>query len=291
MAAAGPPYNRAVTSARRSVAWIVTGMSGAGKATALRALEGAGVVCVDNLPVALVDGWAAANQAMAAAVVDARQGEALLGFVPPAGVRTLFLDAPDDVLLRRQGESLRPHPCAGAGGGTAAITAERALLVDVRAAADGVIDSGDLRPDDLARRVLDTVLPDRDPAAFQLTVSSFGFKHGPQTEADWVVDARILRNPFWEPELRPLTGADPRVRDYVLDQDASRALVDRLTDLLSWTAAQAVVHGRDRMHVAVGCTGGRHRSVVLATELGRRLAGEGVAVTVRHRDVERPDPR
>src|SRR5207302_97502 len=149
-------------------------------------------------------------------------------------------------------------------------------------------DTSDIATAELARRIVDTVRPGTGDIAFVCTVSSFGFKFGLLLDADWVVDSRFLRNPFWEPELRMLTGFDDRVRAYVLDQPDGRELVDRLVSLLTWTAERAHEHGRRRLHVAVGCTGGRHRSVVLAGELAARLQAVGIEVAVRHRDVERP---
>ena len=271
--------------------WILTGLSGAGKATALAALERRGARCIDNLPAGLAGELSAAG-ATVVAVVDARQGEALRGFVPAAGTRMLFLDARDEVLVRRLADSTRPHPCAAAGTGPAAVAAERRLLEGMRAAADVVVDTSALAPDELGARVVDAILPDGATAAeLVLTISSFGFKYGPQPEADWVVDARMLRNPFWDPELRPLTGLDPAVRAHVLDHPPGAEFVDRLAELLRWTVDGMVQRRRTRLHVAIGCTGGRHRSVVVACELAGRLRAEGVAVTLRHRDVERPDPR
>ncbi|MHB8719036.1 MAG: RapZ C-terminal domain-containing protein [Candidatus Dormibacteria bacterium] len=132
----------------------------------------------------------------------------------------------------------------------------------------------------------------RDGATpLRLRVSSFGFKYGPQPDADWVIDARVLDNPFWVAELRPFTGLEEPVRRFVLDNPDTVAFLERLTSLLRWTAQRAHGRGRESLEVAVGCTGGRHRSVVVATELGQRLASSEVAVTVCHRDVERPDPR
>jgi RNase adapter protein RapZ len=270
--------------------WLITGMSGAGKATALKALESRGVSCVDNLPPSLAGALVVDSPAdgPVAAVVDARHGDALVGFLPPPGVRVLFLDARDEVLVLRQAESARPHPCVAAGAGRPAIDAERGLLVDLRAAADAVLDTSDTTCAELARRVIETIRPDVPDRQLICTVSSFGFKHGPLLESDWVVDARFLRNPFWEPELRPLTGLDEAVRAYVLDQPAARELVERLTDLLGWAAERTAAHGRSRLHVAIACTGGRHRSVVLACALGERLGATGLSVVVRHRDVDRP---
>jgi RNase adapter protein RapZ len=272
--------------------WLLTGMSGAGKATAAAALERGGVTVTDNLPAPLLPDWAAASGWGArVAVVDARQGDAILTLVPPRGVRVLFLDAAEPVLVKRLGESTRPHPCAAAGGSLSAIRREREVLTGLRAAADTVLDSGDLTPAQLARLVVDLVRPSEAPPPFRLTVSSFGYKFGSQPEADWIVDARFLRNPFWDPALRPSTGLDEAVRAYVFDDPRSEDFSGRLTELLRWTVAQYAGHGRNQLHVAVGCTGGRHRSVVLAEELGRRLRGGGLDVAVRHRDVDKPDPR
>lgn len=129
------------------------------------------------------------------------------------------------------------------------------------------------------------------PDGVMLTVSSFGFKYGPMTDADWVADARILRNPFWEPELRPLTGLDDAVRFFVMEQPAAREMITRLAELLAWVCARAADQGRTAVVAAVGCTGGRHRSVVIATELAEQLRTTGVRVTLQHRDVDKPDPR
>jgi UPF0042 nucleotide-binding protein len=271
--------------------WILSGLSGAGKATALAALEGQGARCIDNLPAGLA-GSLGADGGPVVAVVDARQGEGLRGFVPAPGVRVLFLDARDDVLVRRLADSTRPHPCGREGTGPAAVAAERRLLEGMRAAADVVVDTSALDAAELGRRVVAAILPEGGASSdLVLTLSSFGFKYGPQPEADWVVDARLLSNPFWEPELRPLTGLDPAVRAHVLDHPPGAEFVERLATLLRWTVDHMAERRRTRLHVAVGCTGGRHRSVVVATELAGMLSGEGVQVSLRHRDVERPDPR
>jgi UPF0042 nucleotide-binding protein len=271
--------------------WILSGLSGAGKATALAALERQGARCIDNLPVELLVGLRGGD-APVVVVVDARQGEAVRGLIPPAGVRVLFLDAGDEVLVRRLADSTRPHPCAAAGTGRSAVAEERRLLEALRGAADVVVDSSALDAAELGRRVVAAVDPrsgdDGNPV---LTLSSFGFKYGAQLEADWVVDARILRNPFWEPDLRPLTGLDPAVRAHVLGHPPGAEFVDRIAGLLHWTLGEMAERRRTRLHVAVGCTGGRHRSVVVASELAERLRDQGVAVVLRHRDVERPDPR
>jgi RNase adapter protein RapZ len=275
--------------------WVVTGLSGAGKATALAALVRAGVDAVDNLPAPLLPAFVGLpRERPAAVVVDARHADGLRVLDRVDGASVLFLDARDEVLLRRLSESTHPHPAAHAGSLPAAVAAERELLGGLRAIADVVVDTSDLSPEELAGRVVEAVEPQvaRDGrAAMVCTVSSFGFKYGPPVEADWVVDARFLRNPFWEPELRPLTGLDRAVHDFVWDQPAAREFVDRLVSLLAWTLERSAEAGRSRLHLAVGCTGGRHRSVVLASAIAGRLGEEGLPVVLRHRDVERPDPR
>ena len=272
--------------------WVLTGMSGAGKATALSALEQAGAQCMDNLAPGLVPAIAMDGRTTVA-VVDARQGRLLEGWSPPEGARVLFLDATDDTLRRRLGDSRRPHPCAAAGNVPAQIVAERELLTALRAAADVVVDTSNLTAEELGERIIGEVAPSNgnDPATLHLTVSSFGFKFGSVTDADWVFDARVLPNPFWVPELRPQTGRDAAVIEYLQASEEARAYLSRCEALLDWVATAAQGKHRGSMHVAVGCTGGRHRSVWVAEALARRLAGPHRRVTVRHRDVERADPR
>ena len=267
-------------------------MSGAGKATALTSFEKLGFTCVDNLPWSLVSEVRPVTGAGVAVVVDARHGDGLTAIAPVTGRRVLFLDAADDVLAKRLSESTRPHPCAAAGGSPSAIAAERAALQAMRAAADVVVDTSALTAAQLHDRIAEIVAPDGVAAPGMVcTVSSFGFKYGSQIEADWVIDARFLRNPFWEPNLRPMTGNDAAVVEYVFAEPPGPEFLTRLTEMIGWTVEQAEARGRIRLHVAVGCTGGRHRSVAVANALGEALRGRGLTVTTRHRDVERPDPR
>lgn len=270
-------------------------MSGAGKATAAGALSRAGASVHDNLPVAVLSAWAAAasGEMPSVAVVDARQGAAIAAFIPPTGVRVLYLDAPDSVLVRRNAESTAPHPGASAGAGLAAVRHERQRLAAMRAAADVVMDSGETTPAELGSRVVDAVIDGIPGAtAMRLTLSSFGYKFGIQPEADWVVDVRFLRNPFWDPELRSHTGLEEVVQRYVLDDPTSQQFVERLESLLRWLLAEYRAHNRRFLHVALGCTGGRHRSVAVAEELARRLAADrGLVIALRHRDADKLDSR
>ena len=273
--------------------WVVTGMSGAGKATALASFESLGFRCIDNLPPSLLEQLDATGSAGLAVVVDTRQVGDTAVLPARLGRRVLFLDAADDVLAQRLSESTRPHPLAAAGSTPAAIAAERLAMQVMRAAADVVVDTSALTPDRLHERLVEVVGPLRESATSTMvcTVSSFGFKYGPQIEADWVIDARFLRNPFWDPALRPLTGNDAPVVEYIFAEPPAPEFVERLAEMLGWTVAQAEARGRTRLHVAVGCTGGRHRSVAVANALADRLRMLGVGVVLRHRDVERPDPR
>jgi len=271
--------------------WILTGPSGAGKATALAAFAAAGAEYVDNLPVDLLEGFVVLpRESAAVAVIDARQDGALQRVRTAAGARVLYLDARDDVLLRRLNDRVRPH-LAALGRGLSAVNAERELLAPLRAAADVVIDTSDLPVEQLEARVRSLLHSDGASRRLTCTVSSFGFKYGPQLEADWVVDTRLMANPFWDAELRPLTGLDEPVRAFVLDQPEAKHLLQQLTDLLGWAAERAAARDRLHLHLALGCTGGRHRSVVLAEELAKRLRDKELDVDVRHRDLARPDPR
>jgi UPF0042 nucleotide-binding protein len=279
-----------VTTTARDV-WLVTGPSGAGKATARAALQEAGVHTVDNLPLPLLAGFIALRGGDGEVLfVDARAAAEDPAFSGRPGLRVLFLDARDDVLLRRVGDTRRPM-AAGHGKGRDALNAERAALAALRASADCVLDTSELSPEQLGDRVRGIVVRTADTRRLLCTVSSFGFKYGPQPEADWVVDTRLMANPFWVPELRPLNGRDAAVRDYVLRQQEAAQLLTALVPLIAWAAERGAAHDRQHLHVALGCTGGRHRSVVLAEELASRLRSEGVDVELRHRDVERPDPR
>jgi len=277
---------------------VIAGMSGAGRSTAAAALEDAGWYVIDNMPPALLSEVdRALGRAEGAhdrvAVVMGRGGAAQAAEMLPAidalvaqghRVRVLYLDAPQDVLVRRYEGTRRRHPIAGAGV-EEAIVDERRLLEPVRDRADVVLDTGQLNVNELRSRVL--ALFGDETEAMRVSLVSFGYKHGLPLDADLVFDCRFLPNPHWVDELRPYSGLDEPVRDYVLTRKETAQFLDQVEDLLASLLPAFVAEGKSYLTVAMGCTGGRHRSVVLAEELGRRLAARGASPTVSHRDVAR----
>lgn len=283
---------------------VVAGMSGAGRSTAAAALEDLGWFVIDNLPSALIAKVAElvtrrGSELHRVALVVGRGGGDLYddfyGDVAPAldalagqhhRVRVLFLTAPDDILVRRFDASRRRHPLASRGV-EESVAEERDLLEPLRARADIVLDTGDLNVNQLRARVLELFGEDRLGEHMQISVLSFGFKHGVPLDVDLLFDCRFLTNPHWEEELRPLTGLAEPVRHYVLERPETRPFLDKVEDLLSSLVPAYAREGKSYLTVAMGCTGGRHRSVVLADELARRLEGDDISTSVFHRDVER----
>lgn len=279
---------------------IVTGMSGAGRTTVANALEDLGWYVVDNLPpqilrplIDLTDMGGAALPKVAA-VVDVRGGSLFDDFPEVArllrsrgSVRVLFLEASDDVLVRRFEAVRRPHPLQGGGTLLDGIRTERARLAPIHESADMVIDTSSSNIHQLATQVSE-LFSDEGQARHRVTLLSFGFKYGLPTDVDLVADMRFLPNPFWNEELRGLTGQDEAVRDYVLSRQGAADFLEAYA-----TALVPVLEGYQRENkshstIAVGCTGGKHRSVAMSEELARRLAAiPGVAVSVRHRDLGR----
>ena len=278
---------------------VVTGMSGAGRSTAGATLEDLGWFVIDNMPSALiakvselVDGTGSEMERVA--FVVGRGGGDLDDVLPAvdtliAGrnrVRILFLDAADDVLIRRFEGTRRRHPQA-ARGVVDSIADERALLSGLRDRADLVIDTGELNTNQLRSRLIEVFGSERATSTMQTSVVSFGFKHGVPLDVDLMFDCRFLPNPYWDESLRSHSGLEPEVRAYGLDRPETEVFLDKLDDLLTMLIPAYVTEGKSYLTVAMGCTGGRHRSVVLAEELARRLEARGLPATVFHRDVDR----
>jgi RNase adapter protein RapZ len=287
---------------------VVTGMSGAGRSTAANALEDLGWFVVDNMPPSLLPRMVelarqsrsdAATDVTApglriAAVADVRGGEffgdiqAALQAVEGFGIepRLVFLEADDDTLVRRFEASRRPHPLQGDGRLVDGIAAERKLLASLRESADLLIDTSPLNVHQLRIRI-ETALGHGGARPVQITVMSFGFKYGLPVDADFVADCRFLPNPYWVPELRPLTGEDDVVAEYVLGQPDAERFLDAYETALRVALEGYRTENKRYATVALGCTGGKHRSVALATELGRRISSESVSIRVVHRDLGR----
>jgi UPF0042 nucleotide-binding protein len=276
---------------------IITGMSGAGRSHAADVLEDMKFFVVDNLPgdliVELVErsGVGDESRDRIAVVVDTRGGitaeqlSETVKLLRQMGLRTtvLFLDADDRVLVRRFEESRRPHPVTAPTLGEA-IALERANMLEIRGLADLIADTSDLNVHQLGDRLRNAFargLPERQ---IQIDINSFGFKHGVPRVVDLLFDARFLPNPHWQPELRPLTGIDAAVSDYVFSHDEAGEFLEKVVDLLDFVIPEYEQEGKAYLTIGVGCTGGRHRSVALAEAIGLHLRGHGHQVTVHHRD-------
>jgi UPF0042 nucleotide-binding protein len=278
---------------------VIAGLSGAGRSSAANNLEDLGWFVIDNLPaplftkiaelsgrpadaldrIALVIGTGPYQDEAVRAIHDLRR--------TGARVRILFLDAATDVLVRRYEGTRRRHPVPGDGSLVAAIEAERAVLEAVKGEADVVVDTSDLNVHQLKARIGELFGEASPDSGMQTSIVSFGFKHGLPVDVDMVLDCRFLPNPHWVDSLRPLTGLDQAVADYVLDRPAAKEFVDRLEELLASLLPEFVAEGKAYLTVAFGCTGGRHRSVAVAEELGRRLRRRGIQLIVSHRDIHR----
>jgi UPF0042 nucleotide-binding protein len=288
-----------MTDSVRREMLVVTGMSGAGRSTVGNALEDLGWYVVDNLPPQMlrpmVDLSEHSGDAIpkVAAIVDVRGGKlfadvqaALASLRDNASVRLVFLDATDAALVRRFEQVRRPHPLQGDGTLLDGITEERTRMAELRAQSDLVIDTSDLNIHQLATAVAEQFSEDGD--ATRVTVLSFGFKYGMPSDADNVADARFLPNPFWVPELRNQSGLDEPVRTYVLSGEGAIEFVDAYAAALAPVLDGYSRENKRHATIAVGCTGGKHRSVAIAEELGHRLRQlPGVTVNVRHRDLGR----
>jgi UPF0042 nucleotide-binding protein len=281
---------------------VITGFSGAGKSTAMNVFEDAGYFCVDNLPPEMIRQLVelfmheGSKVERAAVVTDVRGGayfealNAVIDDLDALGVRhqVLFLDATDEELLNRFKETRRRHPLAPASNVTQGIEEERAILEPLRERADLVIDSTGLKAHMLRKKIADELLPRQTAAKLAVTFQSFGFKHGGARDADLVLDVRFLPNPHYEPELRPLTGRDPRIVEYVAREGLLDEFYSRLIPLLDFLLPQYVSEGKAHLFVAIGCTGGRHRSVAIVEHLAQRYDGrDDLLVEATHRDIDR----
>ncbi|MGH2768665.1 MAG: RNase adapter RapZ [Actinomycetota bacterium] len=280
---------------------IITGLSGAGRSEAAKCFEDLGYFVIDNLPPALIERMASlvsgrgSKVKQVALVVDVRGGE----FFPELekalvdlrergiGYRILFLEAPDETLVRRFEATRRPHPLAGIERVTEAIAEERQLRAGLREQADVVIDTSELNVHELRDKVRSFFGQAAPRTGIAVNVISFGYKHGIPLDADIVLDVRFLANPHWISDLRPLPGTDQTVRDYVLEAERAGDFLEKVRGLLGLIMPGFVSEGRHYLTIAVGCTGGKHRSVVIADEIGNFLQGKGFPAAVVHRDVER----
>lgn len=281
---------------------IVTGMSGAGKTTVLHYLEDADYYCVDNLPIQLMVPFIRIASAGSPDIyskialgIDIRSGltdgemKDALAFLDQAGIRyeILFLDAGDDVIIRRYKETRRTHPLAGRTGSIEeGICLERQQIRFMRERADYIINTSKLLTRELKKEVVRIFVEDKSYKSLYITVQSFGFKYGIPVDSDLVVDVRFLPNPYYVPELKPLTGNDKPIIDYVLSQKQTGEFLKRYTELLSFLIPNYIAEGKNQLVISVGCTGGRHRSVALANEIYRILAqNTEYGVRIEHRDI------
>ncbi len=280
---------------------VVSGLSGSGKSTAIHVLEDLGYFCIDNLPVVLVprflDLCTGSRDRIdrVALGIDIRERQffgdypRVLDELRAAGhrVEVLYCDASDEVLVRRFSETRRPHPLGGADGPLAGIQRERGELAELRARADRIIDTTALTVHELRDTLRGAFGRDGGGDALAVRLVSFGYKHGAPTDADMVLDARFLPNPHFVEALRPHTGREPAVARFVLDRDETRTFLGHIEALLDFVLPLYRREGRRYVTLAIGCTGGRHRSVALVEHLAAHLAAAGATVQAQHRDVQR----
>ena len=278
---------------------IITGLSGSGKGTVLKALEDSGYYSVDNMPLDLLPKFAeltkdSPNIGRAALVVDVREGRQLKQF--PAlynqirhklKTRMVFLDTDDRTLVRRYSETRRPHPLGTSKNLLASVRAERRELIPIRELADYVINTSELNVHELRRRVIETFQPPRNEGKLRVYVMSFGFRYGLPQESDLVFDVRFLPNPNYVPELKKLTGKSRAVAGFVSKYPQTKEFIGRVSELLSFLLPFYIKEGKTYLTISVGCTGGHHRSVMIAEEIFKRIKKAGYAVKINHRDIEK----
>ena len=278
---------------------VITGLSGAGKSEAIKSLEDIGYFCIDSLPPELIrklaELFSQSDRTVnrIALVVDVRAGASLSDALADleelrriaADFTILFLDASDETLLRRFKETRRRHPLGSEGGILEGIRRERQLLAAIKSASDQVIDTSGITSRQLRNRLVELFSEDARFDTFSITVVSFGFKYGIPLDADLVFDCRFLPNPYWVESLKPMQGTDPEVREYVLKWPVTKEYIERLKDLLEFLVPNYIEEGRSHLIIGIGCTGGRHRSVVLAEEIVSHLTHLGYSAGLEHRDM------
>lgn len=285
---------------------LITGMSGAGKSQAIAALEDLGYFCVDNLPPNLllkfIEGLILShgNITKVAFVVDIRGelffpqlAESLNQLKLIADCQVIYLEASNEALVRRYKETRRRHPLAGEGETVLeSIVTERQKMEEIRGCADLIIDTSDLSPRQLSEYMVEN-FSSAEASKEELAVSiiSFGYKYGLPIDADLLMDVRFLPNPYYDLKMRPLTGLDKKVRDFVLKSELTREFLRRYTALLRFLVPNYLNEGKKHLSIAIGCTGGRHRSVVIAENIAKRLKAEGYHISLSHRDIKKADPK
>ncbi|MDD2978402.1 MAG: RNase adapter RapZ [Hespellia sp.] len=281
---------------------IVTGMSGAGKSTALKMLEDVGYFCVDNLPIPLVPKLVDlvmvpnSKTEKTALGLDIRGGqefdelEEILSAMDRSGAEyeILYLEASDDALVKRYKETRRSHPLAGDGRVDRGIAKERKQLTFLKSKATYIVDTSHMLTRELKQEIKKIFVEDKHFKNIYLTILSFGFKYGIPSDADLVLDVRFLPNPYYEDDLRPQTGNDQPVRDYVMNNETAQTFLKKITDLIEFLVPNYVLEGKNQLVIAIGCTGGKHRSVTLANEIYEGLRNEEeYGVRIEHRDIEK----
>jgi len=278
---------------------IITGMSGSGKRSIFKTFEDMGYFCVDNLPTALVPRLIEMTRASGgkivklAIVVDVRLRESIADFkrlfrdLKAETFRTtiIFVEATDEVLARRYSETRRIHPLAERQSLTEGIKAERRELSDIRALADLIVDTSDFSVHDLRNRIYEQFARETAEDKLNVSVVSFGFKHGIPYNADLVFDVRFLPNPHFVPELKDLTGNHQQVVEFMFNSQETKEILSKIEDMLEYLLPRYAKEGKSYLTISVGCTGGRHRSVMVANELARRLARDGRRINLIHRDI------
>lgn len=285
---------------------IVTGMSGAGKTVALKILEDLGYYCVDNLPIPLVEKFAElvlekqGKQQNTALGIDIRSGENLADFdgifrqwkEKNIEYQILFLDASDEILIKRYKETRRNHPLAGMGRIDKGIEKERDKILFLKREADYIIDTSNLLTRELRKELEDIFVKKQDYKNLYMTVLSFGFKYGIPIDADLVFDVRFLPNPYYVEELRNRTGNEKEVQDYAMQGGTGQEFLNKLYDMLDFLIPRYILEGKNQLVIAIGCTGGKHRSVTIANALYERLKkSEEYGVKLEHRDIEKDSKR